>query len=391
MMYALYDETAQISHVLMHKPGLECKVALEAEDPEMWLFNPNLKGVRSEEWLCQAQWEFAELVNLLQQQGVKVQLLADLLKKQTHQLKDTLEEALKGAVKQRIVRAETANDFWKYLEASPVEAALTGIKANFGDYEKLAEAGLSVLIPKPNAYFSQDPFAILGNCFVELKPATWQRSGEPALWRIALQPHQQGYVKLNNIAEGGDITVVNGTVMVGIGTRTTVEAAHELYSHVGKFGNVKGVVPIFKPDAFSPELGKTHSKLPYIHLDTIFMPLQNGNFIGNLDLMKQCQVLDFNGSQVNLTPLPEYLVKTSGKDDSKIVHVLPSEQYTLAANVLPANDTVISSGINVLTNTALAAAGYKVINFKSEALQGGSGSAHCMTNAANRVLVLANA
>ena len=383
MMYALYDETKPISHVFMHKPGKECKIALEAEDPAMWLFDSSLKGVNADEWIAQAGEEFDGLVSLLQPQGIKVSLLTDLL--ETSLLKSELESALKKATALQLVSHESANDFWQSAKSYLVSAALEGVKLKFEDYSKLDEAGLSILIPKPNAYFSQDPFAIIADYFVELKHANWQRSGEPGLWKMALQPSPDKYVKLENIAEGGDITLVKNTALVGIGTRTSIEAAHELCSHVGKFGLDGGVVPVYKPDASLGEMGMNHSKnMPYIHLDTIFMPLDGGEFVGNIELMNSCTALSFNGFQPNISPLTHFLDSVS-HGSSNIIPVSNDEQYSLAANVLPANGIIICAGANRITNKNLIDAGYKVAPFEAAALLGGCGSAHCMSNAANMI------
>lgn len=48
-MPVLYDETGTIRDVFVHEPGLECRIALEAEDPSMWLFDPALEGIKSSE------------------------------------------------------------------------------------------------------------------------------------------------------------------------------------------------------------------------------------------------------------------------------------------------------------------------------------------------------
>ena len=378
-MPVLYDETDTIRDIFVHEPGLECRIALEAEDPSVWLFDPVLKGVKGSEWIEQARREHSQYVKLLQKQGIQVHYLTVLLKQHEPMLRMKLEEALKSAVTQKLITTEYAEDFSKQIHMSPVSAALCGVTMKFEDYYKLEDAGLSILIPKPNAYFTQDPFAIIGNHFVKLKPAAWQRSGEPELWEIALQPNPEYFYQMQNIAEGGDITIINKKVFVGVGTRTETHAAQEIYKNRARFGCIDDVVVVLKPDS-GKKLGLNHSvELPYIHQDTIWMPLYNGKVVGNLKLIEACVTWYFaNGGQ--LKTFKDYITNSQQK---KIVPVSEKEQYSLAPNVLPTNGVVISADVNVETNTALTKHGFDVKTFVAKTLLGGAGSGHCMSNVAN--------
>ncbi len=371
MSYSMHDETGNVTDVFVHEPGLEAKIAIEAEDPCMWLFDPSLKGVSGDEWLAQAQKEHKEFVQQLEEQGVKVHYLVDLLNEPSvnAQLHQQLASAVKQAHDSHLISTAEALNFFALVNKDPASTALQGISLNFERYKKLEQAGLSILIPKPNAYFAQDPFAIVGDCFVELKPATWQRSGEPDLWKTALQPHQSQYVRLETIAEGGDITVWDGKVWVGIGTRTTEESVKEFADWTAPLS----VVAVYKPDSRA-QLGSNHSpELPYIHLDTIMMPLSETGVLANAELLEDCAVPTANGG---FTTLASFL------DGKKLVPISSQEQYSLAANVLPVNGVIVSAKQNAKTNTALVGAGYQVRTFDANALLGGSGAAHCMTNAA---------
>ena len=383
MIPVLYDETSQISDVFVHEPGLECRIALEAEDPSMWLFDSGLRSVNSTEWIMHAKKEHSGYVQLLQEQGIKVHYLTELLKKHETLLKEMVEQALKSAVAKKLIAQETAEDYWKEVQLDPVVTTLKGMKIKFEDYWKLMEANLSILIPKPNAYFAQDPFAIIGDHFVKLNPAAWQRTGEPELWEIALQPNPKQTYHMFYMAEGGDITIVNKKVFVGIGTRTEPYAAKEIYRlhKYRKIAFIDDVVTVFKPDT-KRDLGLNHSvELPYIHQDTIWMPLYNGKFVGNLKLIEACVVwYSANGGQ--LKTLKDYVTCSQ----KKIVPVSEKEQYSLAPNVLPANGVVISADVNVETNAALTKHGFDVKTFAAKTLLGGAGSGHCMSNAANYCL-----
>ena len=379
MMPILYDETGKIEDVFVHEPDLECRIALEAEDPSMWLFDSALKGVDSLEWIKQAKLEHLRYVQLLQEQGVNVHYLTDLLKQHEVMLRMKLEEALKSAVAQKLIATESAENFSKKMQMSLVNAALCGVTMKYEDYHKLEEAGLSILIPKPNAYFVQDPFAIIGDLFVKLKPATWQRSGEPELWDIALHP--ENFYQMHHISEGGDITVVKNKVFVGIGTRTEPHTAFELYwlYKNKRFHYIDDVIVVFKPDA-GKDLGLNHSQdLPYIHIDTIWMPICYLKNVGNVPLMTRS--VAWNKGQ--LYTLEDYVIKCK----KKIVPTSEKEQYSLAPNVLPANGVVISADVNAETNGAMVNAGLDVKPFAAKTLLGGSGSGHCMSNTANYVLI----
>lgn len=381
-MYALNDDASPVTHVFVHEPGLEALVAIEAEDPRMWLFDGALKGANGREWLAAASSEHMQFVALLRSLGVEVHYLTDLLRAKSAMIQSELHGALKGAVSQGLVPQDAAEEYWQRVIQDSVTAALVGVKLPYDQYKPLAEAGFSALIPNPNAYFARDPFAIVGHSFVSMKPATWQRSGEPWIWETALNPDEERLVRMNNICEGGDILMSNGTAYVGIGTRTTAEAAAELaqYTAARKLQGVTGVVAVVKPD-YGAGLGLSHTaELPCIHLDTVMMTLPHSNVVGNAELMGKCYVFDPKAPEKKVG-----LVAHINGQGLTIISSDPMEQYTLAPNVLPVNGTAISTTANAKTNQALRDAGYSVATFPSGTLLGGSGSAHCMSKTAVRI------
>ncbi len=378
-MYALFDEASRATDIFVHEPGIEALVAVNAEDPGMWLFDSALKGANGMEWLAEAGNEHRQLVALLGGLGVRVHYLTGLLAQKSVSIKFVLEGALKGAVEKNLLPQDAAEEYLQLVRQDPVTASLVGVQVPYDRYNALAEEGLSVLIPKPNAYFARDPFAIVGNCFVAMKPATWQRSGEPWLWETALQPDNSRLVRMEKTIEGGDIIISDGTVYVGIGTRTTAKAASELSQYItsGRFEGIMGVAAVLKPDA-GAELGLPHTQgLPCIHLDTVMMKLSRGYMVGNKELMGACYVFDPGMPETRAN-----LVAHIERQGLGIIPSDPGEQFTLGPNVLPVNGTVVSSGANMNTNKALERAGYKVVTFQSGTLLGGSGSAHCMLKTA---------
>lgn len=211
--------------------------------------------------------------------------------------------------------------------------------------KKLEEYGVEVIrLPAseqfPEQVFTRDIGFTVGEDVFVAEMASEIREGEENELKIWLQSSNTLFQKLRaNKIEGGDVIIDRNTVFVGIGSRTSREAVHELNSKLP----YHKVIPI----PFDEK---------YLHLDCVF------NIISSETALIFPKALD----QETAAMLAEKYT---------LIEVSEDEQFTLGTNILSiGNNRVFSLPQNTGVNKQIRAHGFNVIevNFSEIIKSGGS-------------------
>lgn len=278
------SEVGQLRQVIVHRPGLELS-RLSPQNISEMLFD----GVV---WVAKAKEEHDAFVESLQAKGVRVhhfaQLLAEVL-----ELSEGREFVLDRICTEEIVGPTLVDPIRSlfedldgesladYLIGGVLKVDLHPVSANSLKWESL-QADDFLLSPLPNHLFQRDNSCwIYGG--VSINPmAKLARQRETLHSRAIYRYHplfvDQSFITyygdddLNHLPvsiEGGDVHVIgNGTVMIGMGERTTPTGTEVLTRHLFSSGQARTVIAV--------ELPKIRSMM---HLDTAMTMIDRSTFV----------------------------------------------------------------------------------------------------------------
>ncbi|USS90860.1 arginine deiminase [Fructilactobacillus carniphilus] len=383
------SEIGTLREVLVHRPG-----------PELENITPDtMKDLLFDDvpFLKIAQQEHDQFTALLKQHHVKPVYIERLLKEilrneavKTGFIQDYLAQFALDPVQ---IQATAA-----YLQTLPAAELATTVYAGLrSETVELPEDYHQpfVLPPLPNAYFTRDPQATLGNGFT-INPMTFAaRKPESFIFSWIVDHHPRFHdtptwlqPTLPTHLEGGDELVLNQhTLALGISERTTSEAALTLAEHLfnDPASTFETVIAIHIPH--------NHAMM---HLDTVFTMVNRDQFtifpgIMDQDYQLNIEILRPNGKEGvkikqahHLQPVLKEalglseidLIETGGGD----AIIAPREQWNDGSNNLAiAPGEVITYDRNYRSIQLMRSHGLTVHEIPSSELARGRGGARCMS------------
>jgi len=408
----VYSEVGKLRKVLVHRPGL-CLERLTPQNRTEFLYDDVV-------WVDKAVAQHDAFTDVLRDRGVEVLYVQDMLAEAIAVSEDARRYIVERAVSSYTVGLSLVDELssWLFsLSAERLASALIGgllISELDGlDLERitrhslgavLAEPNSFVLPPLPNTMFTRDSSAWLFGGVV-LPPLFWHTrrlevantstiyrhhpyfaEKEFKFWyppagdseRFAVEDFGHGAS-----LEGGDVMVIgNGTVLVGMGERSTGRMVEHIARSLFASGAAKRVI------ACRMQLDRA-----YMHVDTVFSMLDRDAvtlYPPVVDAMTVYSIRPGDGDDTfDITEEKNLLTAVADALGQRELRVVPTggdsfqsarEQWDDANNVVALEPgVVVAYAHNVRTNKNLRDAGIEVIEVDGSQLGKGRGGCHCMT------------
>ncbi|MFD4557858.1 arginine deiminase family protein [Streptomyces sp. NPDC058469] len=382
-----------LRRVLTHRPAQELRRLLPGNHADL-LFDEI-------PWLEAAQTEHDRFTGLLQENGVDTVELSSVL---TAALAapDVCRQIVSDAARPQHLGQAVAASLEDLLVSSPAarrtELLLTGVTlselaASSPDSIGSAlsaqrrPADWFVLPPLVNSMFVRDSSSWIGDRYSANSMASTTRRLESRLLSAAADAAGAQRIRERELLEpaaleGGDLLVAGaGCVVIGVGERTTADAAEQTARSLLSSGLATHVFAVLLPN-----------ERRCMHLDTLMTMVDQESFLVsgvhrdqchwfslrlNADATVRAASLDdpFAALATSLGLSGIRLIET-GDDDS----TMQREQWSDAANVLTLRPgTVIAYDRNTMANDRLSAADISVLTIPSAELVRGRGGPHCLS------------